>query len=242
MFLTYSEEEYDRRTWETCKVGKYCQAYWHKNQTWNNAKILRVRGQNIKLKFFNYGKKATVRVEGVVWSPAYIPEGEAVDRHVATIKQSKEIPLDQNCQARWRYDSTWYNAKILAVQRSGIRVKLSHFGNKEWVGWEEVVWSPLYIPEGDLVYGNVKKTAEGRNGHNEVNQDSNNEGVKEMLNSAKDVPIQWDFPSINPKLVRKMSGNKAVVGREDVKTSKEKDIPQHWDIPSIKTWLVKKIC
>ena len=156
VFKTYSKDEYDRRNWETCSVGEYCIAYWQKSMTWNNARIKRVEGENVKIKFFNYGTKANVRIADIVWSPTDIPEGEAVDCHVASLKQTEEIPLDRKCQAHWKYDNTWKNAKIIAIQRSGIRVKFSNCGSEEWVKWKKVVWHPVYIPEGEWNIPSVK--------------------------------------------------------------------------------------
>ena len=208
-------------------LGRTCQARWREDNTWYNAEILAVQKNGVKVKFIDYGNEAMVGKKEVVWSPLSIPEGEAVDCNVAMVT-GEEFSLGRHCQARWQEDCTWYNAEILALEGDSVTVRFTDYGNEAVVGREEVVWTPLAIPDGELVDGNVIEAAERKNDQSEVNQEVKEDEEVEIVISGKAVNLEENVGEVKKVMVNKKS--------------KEEGIPIPRDFPSVKPRLVKKIC
>jgi hypothetical protein len=213
-------------------LGRACQARWREDNTWYNAEILAVQKNGVKVRFIDYGNEAMVGKKEVVWSPLSIPEGEAVDCNVAMVTE-EEFSLGRHCQARWREDCTWYNAEILALEGGSVTVRFTDYGNEAVVGRKEVVWTPLSIPEGELVDGNVIEAAEMRNDQSEVNKEVKEDEEIEIVVSGKAVNLEKNVKEVGTGEVKKVMVNKK---------STEEDNPIQRDFPSVKPRLVKKIC
>merc|ERR1719318_2034900 len=144
-------------------TGDFVIAKWNEDEVWYNAKIDEVRAERVGVTFIDYGNEDEVNIDNIVKLRSEIPRGDEVDENVIEIdNNSPEIKnVDEGVKklfqigdvvvAKWSEDSTWYNAKVEAVNDDEYSVLFIDYGNSVTAKHAEVLKSAVDIPAAEIV-------------------------------------------------------------------------------------------
>merc|ERR1719318_2234590 len=177
-------------------TGDFVIAKWNEDEVWYNAKIDDVGAERVGVTFIDYGNEDEVNIDKIVKLRSEIPRGDEADENVIEIDDNspeikkvdegvkKLFQVGDDVVAKWSEDSTWYNAKVEAVNDDEYSVLFTDYGNSATAKHAEVLKSAVDIPSAEIVDECVKvATAE------DIPADETVVECVEVMATAEDIPV-----------------------------------------------------